>query len=180
MTPRSTPEAAAGIANSGAPDDSRTYDQRSGYRFFHTLRVRWAEVDKQGIVFNGHYLTYFDVAITEYWRAIQVPYPEIIERWGSDLFVVKAGVEYHAPAHYDDVLDIGVTVARIGNSSLRFVVGIFRGEEHLIGGELIYVNAHPATRKPVTVPQALRALIAEYEQDAGRVGWRAKTGPPSA
>ena len=84
---------------------------RHAFRFFHTLRVRWAEVDRQGIVFNGHYLTYFDVAITEYWRAIGVPYPAITDRWGSDLFVVKASVEYHAPAHYDDVLDIGVRVA---------------------------------------------------------------------
>ena len=93
---------------------------RHAFRFFHTLRVRWAEVDRQGIVFNGHYLTYFDVAITEYWRAIGVPYPAITDRWGSDLFVVKASVEYHAPAHYDDVLDIGVRVARIGTSSMTF------------------------------------------------------------
>lgn len=136
--------------------------KRTAFRFFHALRVRWAEVDKQGIVFNGHYLTYFDVGITEYWRAIGVPYPAVTERWGSDLFVVKAGVEYHAPAHYDDMLDIGVTVARIGTSSMRFVVGIFRGDEHLIGGELIYVNAHPVTRKPMRVDDELRALIAQH------------------
>src|SRR6185436_18541423 len=110
-------EAGAGRAG-GA--DSIDYSRRVAYRFFHPLRVRWAEVDKQDIVFNGHYLTYFDVAITEFWRAIGVPYPAIVERWGSDLFVVKAGLEYHAPAHYDDVLDIGVRVARIGTSSLRF------------------------------------------------------------
>ena len=135
---------------------------RAAFRFFHSLRVRWAEVDKQDIVFNGHYLTYFDVAITEYWRALGVPYPSITDRWGSDLFVVKAGIEYHAPAHYDDMLDIGIAIARIGNSSMRFVVGIFRGDEHLIGGELIYVNADPVTRKPVSVPQALRELIAAH------------------
>lgn len=135
---------------------------RAAFRFFHSLRVRWAEVDKQDIVFNGHYLTYFDVAITEYWRAVGVPYPSITERWGSDLFVVKAGIEYHAPAHYDDMLDIGIAIARIGNSSMRFVAGIFRGDEHLIGGELIYVNAVAATRKPVSVPQALRELIAAH------------------
>jgi len=46
---------------------------RRDFRFVHTLRVRWAEVVKQDIVFNGHYLTYFDVAITEYWRCIGVP-----------------------------------------------------------------------------------------------------------
>lgn len=132
---------------------------RSDFSFFHPLRVRWAETDPQGIVFNGHYLTYFDVGITEYWRALGIPYPSTVPRFGVDLFVVKATVEYHAPARYDDVLEIGVRIGRIGNSSMQFVLGIFRGEEHLVSGEVIYVAAHPQTRKPQTVPQALRKLL---------------------
>lgn len=133
--------------------------QRADFSFFHRLRVRWAETDPQGIVFNGHYLTYFDVTITEYWRALGLPYPSTVERFGLDLFVVKATVEYHAPAHYDDELDIGVRVGRIGNSSMQFVLGIFREEAHLISGEVIYVAAHPQTRQPQTVPQAMRQLL---------------------
>jgi acyl-CoA thioester hydrolase len=133
--------------------------QRADFGFFHRLRVRWAETDPQGIVFNGHYLTYFDVAITEYWRALGIPYPSTVERFGLDLFVVKATVEYHAPAHYDDELDIGVRVGRIGNSSMQFMLGIFREEAHLISGEVIYVAAHPQTRQPQTVPQAMRQLL---------------------
>lgn len=133
--------------------------QPSDFGFFHRLRVRWAESDPQGIVFNGHYLTYFDVAITEYWRALGIPYPSTVERFGLDLFVVKATVEYHAPAHYDDELDIRVRVGRIGNSSMQFVLGIFREEAHLISGEVIYVAAHPQTRQPQTVPQAMRQLL---------------------
>ncbi|MCX7601960.1 MAG: acyl-CoA thioesterase [Meiothermus sp.] len=132
---------------------------RSDFSFFHRLRVRWAETDPQGIVFNGHYLTYFDVGITEYWRALGIPYPSTVERFGVDLFVVKASVEYHAPAYYDDELDIGVRIGRIGNSSMQFVLGIFRGEAHLISGEVIYVAANAQTRKPQTVPQALRELL---------------------
>lgn len=132
---------------------------RSDFSFFHRLRVRWAEADPQGIVFNGHYLTYFDVGITEYWRALGIPYPSTVERYGVDLFVVKATVEYHAPARYDDELDIGVRVGRIGNSSMQFVLGIFRGETHLISGEVIYVAANAQTRKPQTVPPALRELL---------------------
>lgn len=132
---------------------------RSEFGFYHRLRVRWAETDPQGIVFNGHYLTYFDVGITEFWRAVGIPYPSTVERFGLDLFVVKATVEYHAPAHYDDELDIGVRVGRIGNSSMQFVLGIFRGEAHLISGEVIYVAAHPQTRQPQPVPQAMRALL---------------------
>ena len=136
---------------------------RGDFRFVHRLRVRWAEVDKQDIVFNGHYLAYFDVAITEYWRELGLAYPAIVKRWGTDLFVVKAAIEYRAPAHYDDMLDIGIRTARIGNSSLEFRVGIFRGEEHLIAGELIYVNADPATRKSIGVPAELRELIERFE-----------------
>ncbi len=99
------------------------------------------------------------MGITEYWRALGVPYPSTIERFGVDLFVVKATVEYHVPARYDDELDIGVRVGRIGNSSMQFVLGIFRGKEHLTSGEVIYVAAHPETRKSQTVPQDLRRLV---------------------
>ena len=70
------------------------------------LRVRWAEVDLQGVVFNGHYLTYCDVCVTEYWRAIGMPYPAAFIDIGSDLFVRKATLEYHAPARYDDELEV--------------------------------------------------------------------------
>ncbi|MEO8132987.1 MAG: thioesterase family protein [Betaproteobacteria bacterium] len=143
---------------------------RKDFRFFHALRVRWAEVDRQNVVFNGHYLTYFDVAITEYWRAIGAPYPAVTERWGTDLLVVKATIEYHGSAQYDQMLEIGVRVARIGGSSMRFSLGIFDGDAHLVSGEVIYVNVVPETRKSAPVPVGLRALIAALEDPAPRPG----------
>ena len=73
------------------------------FSLIHPLRVRWAEVDMQGIVFNGHYLAYFDVGVTEYYRAIGHPYPGSFAGAGTDLFVKKAEIEYHAPAAYDDL-----------------------------------------------------------------------------
>jgi len=137
---------------------------RSQFTLFHTLRVRWAEVDRQGIVFNAHYLTYFDVAITEYWRAIGYPYPEALLAIGADTFVVKATVEYHAPARYDDVLDIGVRVARVGRTSMQFQLEIHHADEHLISGEIIYVTADPDSRRPLPVPQPLRDAILRFER----------------
>ena len=142
---------------------------RSDFTFSHALRVRWAEVDRQGIVFNAHYLTYFDVGITEYWRAIGCPYPDALLAAGSDMFVKKAALEYHGPAQYDDMLDVLVRVARIGRSSLQFLIEIHRvdshrGEVHLIDGEIVYVNADPATRKSAPVPDFLRAAIARFER----------------
>jgi len=137
---------------------------RSDFSFCHPLRVRWAEVDRQGIVFNGHYLTYFDVGITEYWRAIGYPYPDALLEQGSDTFAVKATVEYKAAARYDDLLDVLVRVARIGRTSMQFLLEIHRGESQLISGELIYVNADASTRKPTPVPSFLREAIARFER----------------
>lgn len=137
---------------------------RSDFVFCHGLRVRWAEIDRQGIVFNGHYLTYFDVAITEYWRAIGYPYPDALAQQGCDTFAVKATIEYRAPARYDDVLDVLVRVGRIGRSSMQFLLEIHRGDTQLIVGELIYVNADAETRKPTPVPAFLREAIARFER----------------
>jgi acyl-CoA thioester hydrolase len=139
---------------------------KSDYHFSYPLRVRWAEVDKQGIVFNAHYLTYFDVAVTEYYRAIGLPYPEGLLQHGTDLYAKKAVIEYHRSAGYDDVLDVCVRVARLGRSSLQFLPEIYRGEEHLISGELVYVNADPATRTAVPLPNFLRDAIKRFERTA--------------
>jgi acyl-CoA thioester hydrolase len=93
---------------------------RSDFAFFHALRVRWSEVDMQAIVFNGHYLTYFDVAFTEYWRATGLPSAIMQAKEGKELFARKAGIEYLASARFDDVLDIGVRCQTIGRSSIQF------------------------------------------------------------
>jgi acyl-CoA thioester hydrolase len=137
--------------------------QVADFKLIHRLRVRWAEVDRQGIVFNGHYLTFFDVAVTEYWRTIGVRYPEDIVAQGSDIFAVKAVLEYHSPALYDDLLDVCARVSKIGRSSMQFELAIFRGDERLVSGELIYVNADPGTRKSLSVPDFLRQAIGEFE-----------------
>jgi acyl-CoA thioester hydrolase len=136
---------------------------RSSFRMSHPLRVRWAEVDPQGIVFNANYLMYFDVAVTEYWREIGCLYPNAFNEHGVDTFVVKATLEYHRPARFDDRLDLVVRVARIGRSSLRTLIEVHRGEEHLVSGDLIYVVASVAARESTPVPDFLRKAIVQYE-----------------
>ena len=135
----------------------------NAFRFRSPLRVRWAEVDAQNIVFNGHYLTYFDVGITEYWRAIGLPYPDGIAGTGGDLFAVRSVINYHASAHFDDELTIVVRNSKLGNSSMSFEMGIFRGEERLISGELVYVNADPVAKKSQPLPDKLRNAITRWE-----------------
>lgn len=137
--------------------------KRRDFRHCERLRVRWAEVDAQKIVFNGHYLAYVDTAVGGYWRAMALPYAETMEQLGGDLFVRKATLEYLGSARYDDQLDIGVRMLKIGNTSMTLQGAVFRGEELLVHGELVYVFADATTQVPKAVPQALRAAIEAFE-----------------
>lgn len=134
------------------------------FTFIHRLRVRWAEVDGQLVVFNGHYLTYLDVAITEFWRHAGLPYPDALAFHQGDMFVRRNVIEYHAPARMDDWLDIGLRCERIGHSSITVVWAIWTQGRLLVTGEVVnvYVDAH--TRVPVAVPQALRDQLAAQAQ----------------
>ena len=148
--------------------------KRQDFRFFHRLRVRWAEVDMHKIVFNAHYLMYIDTAVSDYWRALALPYEEAFAQLGGELYVKKATVEFNASARLDDQLDIGMCCSRVGTSSMLFTAGIFRGDELLITGELVYVFADPVTQTSRPVPQALRDILAGYE--AGESMVRLQTG----
>lgn len=86
-----------------------------------------------------------------------------MEHLGGDLYVKKAGLEYLASARYDDRLSIGLKCERIGNSSIQFRGGVFRGDQLLVEGELIYVYADPATQKSKPVPSSLRDTLAGFE-----------------
>jgi acyl-CoA thioester hydrolase len=143
-------------------------------RFRHRvpLRVRWAEVDMQAVVFNGHYLTYADVCATEYWRAIGVPYPAGFAELGVDAFVRKATVEYHAPARYDDELLVCGRMARLGGSSASFAVAICRAADEaraLVEAELVYVCVDRGGAS-APWPAALRERIAAFETVAPAQG----------
>jgi YbgC/YbaW family acyl-CoA thioester hydrolase len=139
---------------------------RANFACASKLRVRWAEVDMQKIVFNGHYLTYIDTAIADYWRAIGLPYPEgYVERYGNDVYLRKATLEYLGSARYDDVLTVYARVARLGRTSMTFAFEIYRDGDDapLVTAELVYVNADPATMKAALLPEELRARVAKYE-----------------
>lgn len=136
---------------------------RGDFRHLERLRVRWAEVDMQGIVFNGHYLNYFDTAVGGYWRALALPYQAAMAELGGDLFVRKSTLEHEGSARYDDLLDIGIGCARIGTSSILLRAAVFRGPARLVQGELTYVFADPRTKTATPVPPALRAVLQGFE-----------------
>ncbi len=136
---------------------------RSDFRFLDSLRVRWAEVDMQKIVFNGHYLMYIDTAVAGYWRALAMPYHETMEHLHGDMFVRKATLEYEASARYDERLAVGIRCGRIGNSSMVFQAAVFRDERLLVHGDLVYVFADPVSQTSRPVPDGLRGVLQAFE-----------------
>ena len=146
----------------------------SDFRFHHPLRVRWGEVDVQQIVFNPHYLMYFDVAVGDYWRALAMPYAAAMRLLDGDIFLRKTTVEFNASAQMEDRLDVALRCDRIGSSSMTFVGAIFRDHQLLVTGELVYVFADPVAKTSRPVPAPLRALMEGYE--AGEPVTEVRTG----
>ena len=150
------------------------HPQRRDFRFSERLRVRWAEIDAQQIVFNGHYLTYFDTAVGGYWRALALPYAATMQALEGDLFVRKATLDYLDAARYDEQLEVGVRCQRVGSSSMTLHCAVFRGEACLVHGELVYVFADAQQRRPKPLPAPLRELLLGFEQ--GEAMARVKLG----
>jgi len=151
---------------------------RADFKCAHRLRVRWAEVDMQKVVFNGHYLMYVDTAMGNWWRALALPYEDTLAALDGDLFVRKSTLEYLAPARYDDALEIGIRFESAGTSSLRFVAAVFRGAELLVHGEIVYVWTDAVTKQPRPAPKALVDAFRAYEAGEAMVsvtvgGWDA-------
>ena len=149
--------------------------ERAEFRFAERLRVRWAEVDAQRIVFNAHYLGWFDTALAGWWRALALPYEPTLALLGGDLFVRKAGLEYFAPARYDELVEVGIRCRRVGHSSITFDAAVWRDATRLVAGELVHVFADPAARTPKPVPQPLREAIEAFEAGQAMVDVRVGT-----
>jgi len=128
----------------------------------------------QKIVFNAHYLMYFDTAIADYWRTLALPYEQAMHELGGDLYLKKASVEYHASARFDDQLDVALQCQHIGNSSIVFKGAVYRGDDLLVTCELIYVFADPVTQSATPVPAVLRQVLQNYE--AGQTVLNLQTG----
>jgi acyl-CoA thioester hydrolase len=125
----------------------------------HRLRVRYGECDPQGVVFNAHYFAYFDVALTELWRAAAGGYAEMMEG-GIDLQVVEASARYKAPARFDDELDLHIEVTHLGTTSMVTTLAIRRGDTLLVEGELAHVFVDAATLEKIPIPERLRSALA--------------------
>jgi acyl-CoA thioester hydrolase len=127
--------------------------------FRYYLRVRYVECDAQKVVFNSRYSEYVDVSINEFLRAIGV-LPEFVEG-RLDFQLVKQTVEWKAPAHFDQVLELSIAASGLGNTSFT-VSTTFRvaGEERVIAtAETVYVLVDARTLTKLSLPASLRAAL---------------------
>ena len=116
----------------------------------HTLRVRYAECDLEGIVFNAHYLTYFDVSITELWRAAFGGYRSMLDR-GVDIVLAEVQVRFRQPARFDDELALSVEVTHLGTTSMLTRHAARQGADLIAEGDLrhVFVDLESLEKTPV-------------------------------
>jgi acyl-CoA thioester hydrolase len=133
----------------------------------HELRVRYAECDPQGVVFNANFLAYFDIAITELLRAAFGGYQALVDR-GFELVVAEAGLRYHSPARFDDELTLEIAVTRLGTTGITTRYRVLRDAELLVDGSLRHVLVDLEKlleREPnakTTIPDWMRERLAPY------------------
>jgi acyl-CoA thioester hydrolase len=142
-------------------EDDRGAPKRADFAFFEPFRVRYSEIDYQGIVFNAHYLTYYDVTITEYLRKIGFDYDNLTKTEGLDFHLVKSVVEYRRPIGKDAEIDVGIRVGRIGNSSVTWSLAIFgrANDEVFATGEVVWVCAVVGAHRSHPLPASLRERL---------------------
>jgi acyl-CoA thioester hydrolase len=132
-----------------------------GQPFEYPLRVRYAECDMQGVVFNANYLAYFDISITELWRAAFGSYQAMLDR-GFDLVVAAASVRFLRPARSDDELVLGIAVAKLGTSSVTTTHRVRRGENDLALGEMTHVFVDRDSLGKTPIPDWAREGLAPW------------------
>lgn len=135
---------------------------KEDYTFFCPVRVRYNEVDQQGIVYNGTYFTYMDVAFGEFIRSSGRPYQDIVKETGFEVCHVKSTIEFCSSAFSDDLLDVGVRALSVGVKSFTLGFEIYRhGEDTLlVKGECVYVGYCPGTRTSRELTPLMRRILA--------------------
>lgn len=126
--------------------------------FQYSFRVRYSEVDSQGIVFNANYLNYLDVAITEYFRSKGISYSEFIERYQLDFHVIQSLVDYRNGAKFDDELDVFLSPS-YQSSKIFWSFQMECGDKLICSGILTYITVSHVTRKIVSLPEEVTGML---------------------
>ena len=137
------------------------------FEFSAQTRVGFSDTDAQGIVYYGRYLPYFDQARVEYHRSLGLLGMEIGEE-GQEFVMRALSVDYHAPAVFDDLIEVYVRLARIGQTSVTYELAAYRARDDVLmvtaSQTLVLVDLDE--RRPVAIPQSYREAIRAFEGDA--------------
>jgi acyl-CoA thioester hydrolase len=128
--------------------------------FRYRQRVRYHECDPQGVVFNAHYLAYFDITLTELWREVG-GYEAMISD-GTDMVVAEATLRYLAPLRFDDEFEVAISVARLGQTSMTTRFAMEHDGEVVTEGEVRHVFVTAGEGAKVPIPDAVRDGLAAY------------------
>lgn len=130
----------------------------------HDVRVRYNEIDAQGIVFNGNYMIYADIGVTELFRALGEGEPgSFFAQYGTDIVMVNAELDYHASAELDELITVAARVARFGRSSFTIHVAIFREEERLTDMALTYAHVEADRSRSTPLPALFIADVRDFQ-----------------
>ena len=141
----------------------RVTDRKPPFRYSALTRVGFSDTDAQGIVYYGRYMPCFDTARVEYHRHLDLL---MTDTWEEEQPVMRATtVEYHAPARFDDLIEVFIRVSRIGTTSMTFECAAYRVEDDVLmvtaNQTLVLVDLDE--RKPCPVPDWYREKIREFE-----------------
>jgi acyl-CoA thioester hydrolase len=125
------------------------------------LRVRYGECDPQGVVFNAHFFSYFDIALTEAWREAIGPYGDMLAQ-GIDLVVAEASARYLGPARFDDLIELEWRITRLGTTAMSTRIDVKSDGATVVEGEMRHVFVDPATKEKKPMPGEIRRALEPY------------------
>lgn len=135
------------------------------FRVQEVVRVRFNEIDGQNIVFNGNYLIYADIGVTEYFRALGEGQPgPYFHQYGTDIREIHCEIDYHAPARLDEMITIAARISHFGQTSFTVHCGIFRGDERLTDIEIRYAHVDRDDGHAVPMPGSFIAEVRRFEK----------------
>ena len=138
---------------------------RTDFPVLYPNRVRFIEVDRQGILHNAHYFMYFGIGLNEYFRELGYDRVGRGDRDGTALHTVTATVNYRLPLVFDELIHIGARISRLGNTSAKFSFGLFKEglEEPAATGEQVWVHTDKATQKGKPWPEDFISLVTDFQ-----------------
>ena len=133
-------------------------DVRSAYRHFQVIPTRWIDNDVYGHVNNVVYYSYFDTVVNQYLieqGALEIESSPVIG------LVVETGCRYFSPIVFPDIVHAGLRVAKLGNSSVRYEVGLFRNDDKAASaqGHFVHVYVDRSSRRSTALPADMRTAL---------------------